>query len=285
MGINEVSWLQHLGCIKYNSLNWQNTVGQGISSTYVDKVATVTETGVTRIILSNADAASFAVGNYVLLSLNTSLNYAISSITTYDTNNMAINLNTITTFNTTASSTHIYMAPAYSGGCDTILGQDGEISTGISTKRSILTFNLENLYGNTWKILSGIVLPDNNTVYLNPNPDDNYTWPSSATDAVNRGWTKYNISIPQVSGYINTFGYDPTYPYLSIPATVGGPASSNNPVGDYFYTTTFTSPHCAILGGNLSSWALGGPFYLYLSNGVTFSYWAYGAFGVYIPDM
>ena len=285
MGINEVSWLQHLGCIKYNSLNWQNTVGQGISATYVDKIATVTETGVTRIILSNADAASFAVGNYVLLSLNMFLYYTISSITTYDANNMAINLNTTTTFNTKASSTHISLAPAYSGGCDTILGQDGEISTGTSTKRSVLTFNLENLYGNTWKILSGIVLPDNNTVYLNPNPDDNYTWPSSATDAVNRGWTKYNISIPQSNGYISTFGYDPTYPYLSIPTTVSETASFNNPVGDYFYTTTFTSPHCAIFGGFLNNGAANGTFCLNVSNGVTLSSWSPSAFGVYVPDM
>jgi hypothetical protein len=282
MGINEVSWLQHLGCIKYNSLNWQTTIGQGVSNTYLAQTATVSETAVSRIILSNADAASFAVGNHVIISVTSGTHNIITAIDSYDSNNMAITVNATTTFNTVSGSTQLIIDTMYSGNADSVLGLDGEISTGTSTKRSVLTFGLENLYSNVWKLLSGACFTDNNTLYLNSNTDTQYLWPTSAADAVNKGWSKYNANIAQTSGYISTFGYDTNYPYLSIPSATTGTSTA---VGDYLYNTTFTSPHIVMFGGNLSNGSNDGPFYLYLSSSVSVAAWSFGAFGVFVPDL
>jgi archaellum component FlaC len=284
MGINEYGYLQMLGSIKYNNLNWQSAVGNGVVSTYASVKATVSESSVSRVIVSNSDAVKFSVGNPVHVSVvGTGINFTISSISDYDTSNKAIKLiGQSTTFSTVAGSTTIEMSCTKSGGCDPVLGLDGEVSVGSAGTKSVLTMGLENLYGNCFKELSGIVRIDKE-LYINPNPDSNPTWPSSASDATSKGWIKVNGTFSDTTGYIKTFIYDSKNPHILIPSAIGG--DSSNPVGDYYYTNSDASPHIVLLGGNLNYGAYSGPFFANLSVGVAASGWNFGAFGVFIPPV
>ncbi|SJZ59250.1 hypothetical protein [Megasphaera cerevisiae] len=280
-GINDVSWLQHIGCIKYNSLNWQNSVGQGVVNIYATGTATVTESGASRIIVSNTDAAKFSVGTLVhISSVGSGYWWPISAIATYDTSNMAITVTSGTTFNTTSGSTTIETSCFESGGTDTVLGQDGAVSAGTDGKRSILTMGIENFYGNDYKLLSGACRIGSN-IYINPTPDTQYAWPSSDSDALSKGWVKYDGTYCSSSGYISTFGYDSNYPHILLPATVGG--SSAVPVGDYYYTNTDTNAKVVLFGGCLGSGSGAGPFCASLNGVVGYASWNFGALGVFIP--
>lgn len=281
-GINDVSWLQHIGSIKYNNLNWQTAVGQGVTNTYAIGTATVSESGVSRIIVSNAQAASFSVGTLVhISSVGSGYWWTISAIAIYDSNNMAITVTSGTTFNTTSGSTTIETSCFKSGGTDTVLGQDGAVSVGSDGKLSILTMGIENFYGNTWKLLSGVCRIGSN-IYLNPSPDTQYAWPSTAADAITKGWKQYGGTYCASTGYIKTFGYDANYPHIIIPATVGG--DSSKPVGDSYYTNTDADAKIALSGGSLSNGSVAGPFYVYLNYGVGTASWGFGALGVFIPS-
>ena len=279
-GINDISWIQHIGCIKYNSLNWQTTVGRGVVDIYAYAKATVSETGVSRVIVSNSDATKFSVGALVHV-VSSGVWWPITSIAAYDANNMAITAEAGTTFNTTAGTTTIETSCIYSGGTDTVLGVDGAASAGKDGWRSVLTMGIENLYGNTWKLLGGICRIGS-TLYVNPSPDTQYAWPSTAADAATKGWVQYAGTYCASTGYIKAFGYDANYPHILIPATVGG--DSNKPVGDYYYTNTDTDAKIARFGGGLDYGSFAGPFCVYLDNGVGSAYWDCGALGVFIPS-
>jgi len=279
-GINEISYLQHIGSIKYNSLNWQTTVGRGVVDIYAYATATVSETGVSRVIVSNSDAAKFSVGELVHIA-SSGVWWPIASIAAYDANNMAITVTSGTTFSTTSGSTAIETSCIYSGGTDTVLGVDGAASAGTDGWRSVLTMGIENFYGNTWKLLGGICRIGS-ALYVNPSPDTQYAWPSSAADAATKGWVKFAGTYCTSSGYIKAFGYDANYPHILIPATVGG--DSNKPVGDYYYTNTDTDAKIALFGGSLRSGSAAGPFYVSLDNGVGAAAWYCGALGVFIPS-
>ena len=280
-GINEISYLQHIGSIKYNSLNWQTAVGRGIADLYASGTATVSETGVSRIIVSNAQAASFSVGELVRISpAGSGYWWPIASIAAYDTSNMAITVTSGVTFNTTSGSTTIETFCVKSGGTDTVLGVDGAVSTGTDGKRSILTMDIENLYGNDWKLLGGLCRIGS-AIYINPSPDTQYAWPSTAADAATKGWVQYGGTYSASEGYIKTFGYDKNYPGILLPTTVGG--DSDKPVGDYYYTNTNTDPKIALFGGSLDDWSSAGAFCVDLYDGVGAAYWSFGALGVFIP--
>jgi hypothetical protein len=279
-GINEISYLQHIGSIKYNSLNWQAAIGRGVVDIYTYAKATVSETGVSRVIVSNSDAAKFSVGELVHVA-SSGVWWPIASIAAYDANNMAITVTSGTTFNTTAASTTIETSCIYSGGTDTVLGVDGAASAGTDGKRSVLTMGIENFYGNTWKLLGGMCRIGS-AVYVNPSPDTQYAWPSTAADAAAKGWVQYAGTYCASNGYIKAFGYDANYPHILIPATVGG--DSNKPVGDYYYTNTDTDAKIALFGGSLYSGSAAGPSYVNLDNSVGAAAWNYGALGVFIPS-
>jgi len=282
-GINEISWLQHIGAIKYNSFNWQTAVGQGIANTYKVANATVSESSVSRIIVSNADAAYFTVGNQVWISAITGTSNVVTpilSIAIYDSSNMAINVSSSYVFTTVSGTTTLNRSCEFSGETDTVLGQDGAVSTGTDGKRSILTMGIENFYGNAYKILSGICRIGSN-VYINPLPDTQYAWPTSDSDAIAKGWVKFAGTYCASSGYISTFGEDASYPLILLPATIGGTSAS--PVGDHYDTSANATPCCLLFGGNLYYGTFAGAFYYYLSSGVGVASWYFGSLGVYIP--
>lgn len=286
MSYSDLTWLQHLGCIKYANRNWQSAVGRGVDSGYTEvalKKCTVTQASSASIIIDNTTAGSFAAGDVVYLSgvtLNGGIyTRKILSIATYDNSNKRVTFEG-SAFASTAGTSGWYRAVSYSGGCDAVLGLDGEISGGTAGRNSVLTLGIENLYANDWKLL-GNAFRINNDIYINPKPLSAAAWPSNVNDAVAKGWINV-ATIPDKEGYIKTLGYNTNYPLISTPATVGG--DSARPVGDYFYRNNDTTLKILLAGGSLGRGLYCGAFYVYVSGGLSSSWFDGGSLGVFRPQ-
>ena len=125
MNFADVTWLQHLGCIKYADRNWQSVVGNGVMRGYLakEKCCTVSQDSASSIIVANDTAKDFTAGDAIYFS-STSMSAGIYtrkilSITDYDESNKAINVDG-PAFKTVAGASGFYRAVSYSGGCDTV---------------------------------------------------------------------------------------------------------------------------------------------------------------------
>lgn len=285
MNFADVTWLQHLGCIKYADRNWQSVVGNGVMSGYLakEKCCTVSQDSASSIIVANDTAKDFAAGDAIYF-ISTSMSAGIYtrkilSITDYDESNKAINVDG-PAFKTIAGASGFYRAVSYSGGCDTVLGLDGEISGGTNGRKSVLTLGIENFYANDWKLLGG-AFRQGAGLYVNPTPLTAPAWPSSVEDALTKGWIKFDVDFSATSGYVNELSYSNSYPLISIPKTVGG--NSSKPVGDYFYINSDTELGAVLCGGALSYGFDAGPFCVDLGGGLGYARFHCGAFGVFRP--
>ncbi len=283
---SDLTWLQHLGCIKYANRNWQSAVGNGVMNGYTEvalKKCTVTQASSASVIIDNTTAESFAAGDVVYLSgvtLNGGIyTRKILSIATYDDNNKRVTLDG-PAFASTAGTSGWYRAVSYSGGCDAVLGLDGEISGGTSGRNSVLTLGIENLYANDWKLMGNAFRVDND-IYINSKPLSAAAWPSDVNDAVAKGWINV-ATIPDKEGYIKTLSYNANYPLISTPATVGG--DSSRPVGDYFYRNNDTNLKILLAGGSLYLGLDCGAFYVYVSPALSYSGFYLGSLGVFRPQ-
>lgn len=288
MSFSDVAWLQHLGCIKYGNRNWQNAVGNGVMNGYTEvaiKKCTVTQESAASIIIDNTTAANFAVGDSIYLSgvtMNGGIyTRMILSIADYDENNKTINVDG-PAFKSRAGTSGFYRGCNWSGETDSVLGLDGEISGGTSGRKSVKTLGLENFFANDWKLL-GDAFRVGNDVYINTKPLSASAWPSSANDAIAKGWIRLGDVLPSTNGYIKTLAYSMNYPLISLPATIGG--DSQRPVGDYFYTSNDTTGLKILrLGGDLSGGAACGSFFVAVLDGLGVARFRYGAFGVFRPQ-
>ena len=285
MSYSDLTWLQHLGCIKYANRNWQSAVGRGVDSGYTEvaiKKCTVTQASSASIIIDNTTAESFAVGDAIYLNgvtLNGGIyTRKILSIAVYDDNNKRVTVDG-PAFASTAGTSGWYRAVSYSGGCDTVLGLDGEITGGTTGRNSVLTLGIENLYANCWKLLGNAFRIDED-IYINPKPLTAAAWPSDVNDAVAKGWLKV-ANVPDKEGYIKTLAYNSSYPLISTPATVGG--DSSRPVGDYFYRNNDNTLKILLAGGSLGDGLACGSFCVVVNVGLSDSWFNYGSLGVFRP--
>lgn len=278
--------MQILCSIKYNNLNWQTTIGSGISNTYsgegttTAEKAVISETNVNRIIVANATAAKFSLGSRATLIGPAFSQRLVTAITTYDASNMAITLDGAV-FSTTAGTTGIRRAVDGTGGTDSLLGTDG-MPTGTDGKTSVKTLGIENWYGNAWNLLGGAFRHNDTDFYINTDIENVASWPATIDAALATGWKKLNGTLPTSAGYIQTMNRDSAMPWATITKTVGGTASA--PVGDYFYRDATTDFRIVRLGGNLNDASYVGPFYAYLSSSLSVANWPSGAFGLFIPE-
>ncbi len=271
-----------LMAVKHNTLNLQNAVGQGVVSTYTGdgstaaEKATVSETAVKRIIVTNAHAAKFAVGDSVTLSTGTFFQAKITAIDVYDASSKAITINAPAVFNTTAASTGIRRSCDWSGGSDSVKGECG-MPTGVNGKTAVKCLNLENWWGNQWEFVDGFNRFNNVDAYV---CTDYSKMPAAAFPA--DGWKKLSYSVPATSGYVQSFGFDVSEPWAMMTSAVGGTSAA--PVGDHFYPSAYSDMRVCQAGGGLGNGVYAGPFYWLLNYVASDSSWSFGARLLFNPD-
>ena len=119
------------------------------------------------------------------------------------------------------------------GSGDSLATMDGGDTT--SSGKAVVSLGIENLWGNTWKKVEGIVKGTDGYMYINTDIENITGWPS--TDLT--GWTKIPNAIMSSGNavFLNDIAYDSTCPWATFP--VGSPvsdqASSRIPDGQWWY--------------------------------------------------
>lgn len=239
-------YVQLMSWLKYATLNQENFM-KGCISYYLQYVNLVAETGVNRVIITNAQASGLVVGSTVSIgdygvgSINADRQVAqnynlanrvkITSIVDLGNGNSEIYVNS-PVFNTTLTTT-IATYPWNSGGCDNVLGVDGSPTNNTSGKEPFIINGIEMMVGG-YEILQNLIILNNAVdnridVYANY---DCMTYATSITSA-------YDL-VGQLAQTNNTWKYGSK---ISIPNThpsviliVEAEASSTTGVGDGIYT-------------------------------------------------
>ena len=131
--MSEIKYITTSWWLKYGTRNSQSIMA-GCTDYNAQYTATVEETGVKRIIISNANAAYFEIGMPVSIGTGTDRNVwechnkaesaTITAIEIYDDNNKAIYVDVDNAFDTT-TATYITTFHWRSGFSDNVLGRDG----------------------------------------------------------------------------------------------------------------------------------------------------------------
>lgn len=225
--------------------------------------ATVAEDGANRIIVTNAVAAKYVVGQTILIgtslgSSNKANNRVVTAIEVYDDNNKAIVFDgeavNIAVGNIVCSAAWV------NGSCNSVLSSSGSPVSNTDGKHNCVYRGKETPYGNAFEQIADVLFkregagttedPYTYDVYFLPDPT------KYAAGAITADYTKLNYTVPAADGYGKKLGFDSRFPWLRIPSAVG--ASTTTYYSDYYYYPRYAL--CAArVGGNWSGGANGGP--------------------------
>jgi hypothetical protein len=220
-------------------------------------LAVVAETGVNRIVIANANADQYVIGQTIGIGTSQggnqiANNRVVTSIEIYDANNKSINFDG-TPINITVGNM-VYSLGWKSGMTDNVVATCGSCMTN-NGKYPCKFYGIENPWGNVWQWIDGININDYQS-YVCSNP-------TKYADTITSDYTALNYVNANTDGYIKEMGYDSRYPYVKITTTVG--AASNTYYCDYYYRTTGLRALC------------GGGSWIYGSAAGLFCFSAYGA--------
>ena len=282
-------WVKLMLFLKYASTNTE-TLAKGCISYYYQYTPSVLETGVTRFVVTNAQAANLVVGSRVsignyagfaktedrqsTLVSNVKNRVKILSIEALpDGFNTAVNLDT-TAFDTVATSTISTMVWGC-GACDNVFGVDGSPISNTSGKEPLLINGIEIIHGG-YEVIQNLIIYNDNTNVEDYNiklymcydckkyataPTADYTLLSKRLVKTNNTWM-----------YMSKAEIDSQNPSLMIPAEAA--AGSTTGFADGIYTNTPTTGYRVWRSlGNLQVGTIAGLFYLFAGNGLTDSAW------------
>ena len=279
MTTKEVAFLQHLFIIEFATKNSQSVM-QGCTSFNFRKPVSVAETGVERIIVSNANATCYPVGCTISLSktdgsaadrdnayMHTTVNRKrVISQEPYDANNTAINIdNGGTTFDTTTTM-YISTMPWYTGVTDAVKGTSGSYKSNTNGYYPMKYRGVENLYGHVWTIMSDVVI-SNYKAYIC------YDCTKFKT-SVSADYSEVGYTLTKNSDWVKEMGHDTNHPSVRLPVTVGG--SSSTYYCDGYWISAGTN-HELLFGGDMDDISGAGVCYWFGSYTLGAAAWFIGS--------
>lgn len=273
--------------VKYATKNSQSVLC-GCSGYNFQYSPAVAETGTTRVILTNDQAANLLVGSAMMLGShtgassndrNTAVNFdifdgvRIASITDYDADHKAVNMNTAQTFDT-ATTQLFSTSPWWTGVLDDVEGDGARSAAGRTNGMEPCKIQgIETMMG-LLECLGDVIV--NGDAELGWEPCVNYDSRNEATsvtaDYVHSG--KY-----MVAGSSTAYHY-PLYPYNAggLLMGQGDGASQSTGMCDAQYTSALGTGTKEWLGlGSLNSAGIAGLWYVSGSYALTHTHWYFGS--------
>ena len=282
-------YVQLMFWLKYATLNTQSIM-QGCNLYSLQYTNLVAETGVKRVIITNAEANNLLVGSTVSIgdygagtistdrgssqNFNIANRVNITNIEDLGGGNSAVYVDVEGVFNTTLSTT-IITYPWNSGACDNVLGQDGSPYSNSSSKEPFVINGIEMMAGG-YEVLQNLIIYNNNTAAENYRIElfacydcHKYsTSPTSDYDLVGQELTQTNNSWQ----YISKLGIDSLHPSILVPVESG--ATSTTGFADGIYTNAPVTGYRVWPSlGNLLLGAIAGLRCLGAASSLTYSYW------------
>lgn len=237
--------------LKYAKKSNSGTM-EGCTSYNFQYKCAVAETGVTRVLLTEAQAKNLLVGSsvivgdvgsgtstdrYVASMYKCAKNVRILSIVSTvveETTYYAVNLETDTAFDTT-TDTYISTMPWWSGSCDDVLGVDGSPTSCTNGKEPFIIQGLESQIG-AYAVIADIidtitVSEDSTTMTINP-ATVRLAKNIAQSKSANYVDTNKPLTIPKPANwawhFIGDLAYDKAHPEFTLPSIVDNGANSGN---------------------------------------------------------
>lgn len=271
-------WLNVLMAVEFATRDIQTAIGRGYcdmpyASTHD---AVVAESAVNRIIIANAFADLYVVGQEISIGTSEGNNSiaadrTVTSIDVYDASNKAISFDG--TAVNIAIGNNVWSSRQKNGKCDSI-GQGTGRATGTTGKTSVIYRGIENLWGNIWEWVDNLNIRNNQGYTDIEGRIANYNDTDFGTV-----YSALSAAFPAANNYMVTPLIDPVSGLSCLPATVGG--SSSAYYCDYYYQAT--GDRAAHVGGYLSNGSVDGPWCWCLNSAASSTYWSLGARLLEIP--
>lgn len=259
LDIHVIDILRTLVFVEFATLNAQSVMSGYTSGRYGVEadVATVVETATNRIIVSNATASNYRVGQTISVGTSrygTQVFYGreVVAIENYDVDNTAINFNGEPV--DIAVGNLLQNTGAVNGFSKAIAASSGSIGDNTSGNYPCVYRGIENPFGNIWQFVDGV------------NIDDNQAWVCAdadkyASNLFTAPYEQLGYANSNSNGYSTEFGFDSERPYAEFPVALGGSATTY--YSDYYYQNT--GQRIARFGGSWYSGSYAGLSYWYLN--------------------
>ena len=251
LDIHVVDLLQTLLYIEFATLHSQSIMAGYTTGQYTaTHTATVAETGVNRIIVANAHADLYRVGQTI--SVGTTLGGSqifygrnITAIDVYDASNKAVSFDGAAV--NSAVGNILYNTGWKNGFSANIAASSGSIVSNSDGKYPCMYRGIESPWGDVWQSVDGVNINERQT-WVTPNAAD-YASNVFASPYLQLGYVN-----GATDGYVTAMGYDANYPYAAWSTAVGG--SSSTHYADFYYQAT--GQRVAFVGGHWGGGATAG---------------------------
>ena len=233
LDIHTVDFLQTLFTIEQATLDSQSKLfGYTNGRHTATDLAVITESDTNRVVLSNATAALYEVGQSISIGTTQGGNQifygrTITEITVYDASNKALVFDgdpvTITAGNM------VYNTGYKTGFSANIASSVGSVKSNSSGKHPFVWHGIESLYGDVWQFVDGLNINDNQS-WVCRDADD------YASNLFASPYEKLSYINATNNNYVLTRGFDRVHPYAQLPTTVG--AVGDSQYKDYHYQAT-----------------------------------------------
>ena len=250
--------------VEFATRNIQSVMVGAANMPYVaSDTATVAEDNTNRIIVTNAVAAKYVIGQTILIgtslgSYNKANNRIVTAIEVYDADNKAIVFDGDAV--NIAVGNIVCTAAWKNGSCNSVLTSSGSPVSNTDGKHNCVYRGKETPYANSFEWISDILFnrqgagtaedPYKYDIHFLSNPT------LYAAGTITDDYTKLNFALPIIDGYVKKLGFDSRFPWLRIPSEVG--ASSTTYYSDYYIYPRYAL--CAArVGGNWNGGSGAGP--------------------------
>jgi hypothetical protein len=267
LDIHVVDVLQTLFMVEFATLNGQSIMAGYSSGEYlVTDTATVAENAVNRIVVLNAVAATFVVGQAIscgtaLGGIQVFYGRTITSIDVYDATQKAISFDGAAV--NIAVGNIIWSSGWKSGFSAGVTAKSGGITSLSSGKYPCAYRGIENPWGSVYEFVDGV----------NINERQAWTCADAASYASNLFAAPYEVLgyvNGSTDGYSKALGFDVVHPYAQFPIVVAGGADSTHYYSDYYYSAV--GQKIALLGGYWYGGSSAGLFFWNLASASSNAY-------------
>jgi len=273
--VSEVLHVLYL--IEYASLYSQDKLGLGVTAMRYASgdTAQIAETGVNRIVVLNAVADNFAVGQQI--SIGTSLGSSnvankrnITAINAVDASTKEIVFDGATV--NIAVGNIVWSSAQKTGSTKNLTLPSGRLA-GTNGKVSMKYRDIEDPFGNVLEWVDGLLI-NNNIAHICRKP-------SLYASTLTTDYKAVSYTNKNTDGYPLEMGYDNNYPEALFPITTG--AGSTTGYTDYYYQNT--GLRGAFFGGYTSNGSAAGLFYWGLGNTPSAANWSIGSRLLFKPPV
>ena len=270
---------------------------EGCTSYNFQYKCAVAETGVTRVLLTEAQAKNLLVGSsvivgdvgsgtstdrYVASMYKCAKNVRILSIVSTvveETTYYAVNLETDTAFDTT-TDTYISTMPWWSGSCDDVLGVDGSPTSCTNGKEPFIIQGLESQIG-AYAVVADIidtitVSEDSTTMTINP-ATVRLAKNIAQSKSANYVDTNKPLTIPKPANwawhFIGDLAYDKAHPEFTLPSIIDNGANSGNGFKSAVHVPASGGVYEWLSWSSLYASSACGLACAYLGAGLGYAYW------------